>query len=510
MAARHAESHICTLKQGKWPMAEYIQDFRSLTSPLPISPNACWSPTSEGSYRVLQNLQTWFQVAGKVESNLMMIREYTTQESQPRRVLKRQPDPRGGGKEECTLGQRRQASSSCGALFPLRKGGSSTSRMFRITTSNRSSAHQPTPQKENSSKVKGEDNLLGKLQSSEWRDNEESSSPGTSIHPPFRSTWAMVAVGAGQGEQRSYGKPFLEHMGGGSGGGRGSGGAIEAARRNPIFPFGARQKDVPPVWSQLLHSPASQKSSKVLPPPSTGKPESLPGLRGKGHGVPRDWVWVGEQVGELHPNSGWDETLLCNPPLRTSQRKPTTTTTTSARAQLLPSQHASYPGARQTFLPRGVSFCTASLPQKSSSGRHNPPRPWLWRFLLLPFGPCLPPLLLFWGSGAACLNHRHPLNPSSGSSCSCLSPCYGCHCCSSGRQGCTSEPPLPSWPLAVAGVGGGAAFASWAINCPMSEPASAPEPGRARVAELPARAGGPGLSFLPSLLLFWEVGLCRS
>ncbi|KAK9407787.1 hypothetical protein NXF25_006561 [Crotalus adamanteus] len=34
IAARHAESCICTLKQGKWLVADYIQEFCSLASHL--------------------------------------------------------------------------------------------------------------------------------------------------------------------------------------------------------------------------------------------------------------------------------------------------------------------------------------------------------------------------------------------------------------------------------------------------------------------------------------------
>lgn len=38
MAAWYAESRIRTLKKGKWPIAEYIQDFHSLASHLPDCP----------------------------------------------------------------------------------------------------------------------------------------------------------------------------------------------------------------------------------------------------------------------------------------------------------------------------------------------------------------------------------------------------------------------------------------------------------------------------------------
>lgn len=38
MAAWHTESHIHTLKQGKQPVLEYIQDFCSLSSHLPDWP----------------------------------------------------------------------------------------------------------------------------------------------------------------------------------------------------------------------------------------------------------------------------------------------------------------------------------------------------------------------------------------------------------------------------------------------------------------------------------------
>ncbi|KAG8130560.1 hypothetical protein E2320_017129 [Naja naja] len=217
--------------------------------------------------------------------------------------------------------------------------------------------------------------------------------------------------------------------GGGGGGGNGGGGAMGSSPAGvPTFPFRARWKEVPPAWSQLLHSPTSQKSSKVGRKESPGPPIlagssatlAVPGSATSLHwkvGVPsqpqRKGALAfpgigleGEQVGELHPNSGWDEMLLSNPPPRTSQWK--LTTTTSARAQLLPSQHAFSPCAGQTFLPRGVSFCTALLPQKSSSGHHNRVRD-------------------------SSKNCQIPLSSGSGGSCSCLLP-RACCCrrCSSG------------------------------------------------------------------------------
>ncbi|KAG8135642.1 hypothetical protein E2320_008651 [Naja naja] len=71
----------------------------------------------------------------------------------------------------------------------------------------------------------------------------------------------------------------------------------EAALGVPTFPFRARQKDVPPALSQLRHSPASQKSSKV------GRKESpgLPVLAGSSAtlALPGSGALAGLDMGQL-------------------------------------------------------------------------------------------------------------------------------------------------------------------------------------------------------------------
>lgn len=107
MAAHQVKACIHTLKQGKYPVTKYIQDFCSLASYL-----RDWSECMLVSYfqeglnkelyqnclprGVLRNLQAWFQVAIKVEIELIEFRKHTAQEDQPRQVPERCMVSRGG------------------------------------------------------------------------------------------------------------------------------------------------------------------------------------------------------------------------------------------------------------------------------------------------------------------------------------------------------------------------------------------------------------------------------
>ncbi|ETE63119.1 hypothetical protein L345_11120, partial [Ophiophagus hannah] len=497
MVAQHAESHICTLKQGKWPMAEYIQDFRSLTSQPPDFPKCMLVSYFRGelygekpdddqraqhtgkpapqSAKETARPQGWGErgvCPRPEEASLIKLRGPVPTEE--RRVIN-QPNvshhnqqpllcpPANPPKREPQRSQRRrrvqelqptpgriQSSMRATALqngthrgqqlahfwpaecfwglgrakmrhpeaknyffsyfLSLNLGASNGPVCLKVRKIQYISKPASGPGFYKGVTMQGQQDILGSASalptipvpmkqwwdsnffttgsvgvaylvgmawwscdwvgvfgghvtghslshpasepyrsSSERRDNEESSSPGTSIHPPFWSTWAMAVAGAvavvglWEAARRESPPSHLEHIRkmflprGVS--------SCTAPPPRRAARWGGRKAPAHPFWLAALLPLLFQ----VLPPPSTGKPESLPSLRGKGCRCSQGLGLEGEQVGELHPNSGWDETLLSNPPLRTSQRKPTTTT--SARAQLLPSQHASYPGAGQTFLP---------------------------------------------------------------------------------------------------------------------------------------------------------------
>ncbi|KAG8133194.1 hypothetical protein E2320_011006, partial [Naja naja] len=186
----------------------------------------------------------------------------------------------------------------------------------------------------------------------------------------------------------------------------------------PTFPFGAHRKDVPPTWSQLLHSPASQKSSKMgrkespSPPILAGSsvtlalPGSATSFRWKA-GVPSR---PQREEASAFPGIGFEgsNTPLTPVPDRHSScvelasvqpccpRRAAVATTTGRET-----------GARTAESPLAlavVALAPTLRPTPATAaallGQWGcmfeplpPPRPRQWQFLLLPFALCLQLLL---------------------------------------------------------------------------------------------------------------------
>ncbi|KAK9395687.1 sugar phosphate exchanger 3 [Crotalus adamanteus] len=106
-AAQHAKARICSLRQGKRPVAEYIQDFCSLVAHLRDWPeHMLVYQFQEGLNKELyhnclpwgvhRNLRALYQLATNVELNLMVYQECAAHENRPHRMPKGCPASRGG------------------------------------------------------------------------------------------------------------------------------------------------------------------------------------------------------------------------------------------------------------------------------------------------------------------------------------------------------------------------------------------------------------------------------